>query len=73
MPSDMLIRQWQRDEIEGQLPTVVKHWKRIAQEIGRDGAKLPSSLDDLFREEAGRILDFLAMARSIHEFRLKNT
>jgi hypothetical protein len=73
MPSDMLITQWQRDEIEGQLPTVVKHWKRIAQEIERDGSKLPSSLDDLSREEAGRILDFLAMVRSIHEFRLKNT
>jgi hypothetical protein len=69
----MLITQWQRDEIEEQLPTVVKHWKRIAQEIGRDGSKLPSSLDDFSREEADRILDFLTTARSMHEFRLKNT
>jgi hypothetical protein len=59
METDMLITQWQRDEIERQLPTVVKHWKRIAQEIGGDGSKLPSSLGDFSREEVARILDFL--------------
>jgi hypothetical protein len=67
MEADMLITRSQRAEIEAQLPTVVKHWKRIAQEIGRDGSKLPSSLDDFSREEAGRILDFLTTVRSMHE------
>jgi hypothetical protein len=54
----MFITQWLRDEIVGQLPTVVKHWKRIAQEIERDGSKLPSSLDDFSREEAGESWTF---------------
>jgi hypothetical protein len=60
MEAAMQITQRQNDEIESQLPKLVRHWKRIAQEIGRDGSRLPSSLDDLSREEAARILDFLA-------------
>jgi hypothetical protein len=60
MEAAMQITQRQNDEIESQLPKLVTHWKRIAQEIGRDGSRLPSSLDDLSREEAARILDFLA-------------
>jgi hypothetical protein len=67
----MQITQRQEEELERQLPKLVKHWKRIAQEIGRDGSKLPSSLDDFSREEAGRILDFLTTVRSMHEFSAK--
>ena len=58
--SAMQITQRQSNEIESELPKLVRHWKRIAQEIGRDGSRMPSSLDDLSREEAARILDFLA-------------
>jgi hypothetical protein len=55
----MLITQRQKDEIERQLSMLVKNWKRVAEEIERDGSRLPSSPDDFSREEAGRILDFL--------------
>ena len=56
----MQITQRQSNEIESELPKLARHWKRIAQELGRDGSRMPSSLDDLSREEAARILDFLA-------------
>ena len=65
----MHIIQRQISEIESQLPKLVRHWKRIAQEIGRDGSRIPSSLDDFSREEAGRILDFLVTVHLLREIR----
>jgi hypothetical protein len=60
MDTAMQITQRQKYEMEGQLSKLVRHWKRIAKEIGKDGSRMPSSLDDFSREEAGRILGFLA-------------
>jgi hypothetical protein len=59
----MQITQQQKDQLERQLPKVVKHWKRIAEQIGRSPSRFPNSLERFSREEAGRILDFLMTVR----------
>jgi hypothetical protein len=53
----MQITQRQKDELGGQVPKIVKHWKQIAEQIGRSPHRLPKSLEYLSREEAGRILE----------------
>jgi hypothetical protein len=59
----MQITRQQKDELQRQLPKVVKHWKRIAEHIGRSPSRFPNSLEHFSREEAGRILDFLTTVR----------
>jgi hypothetical protein len=56
----MQITQRQKDELGRQVPKIVKHWKQIAEHIGRSPHGLPKSLEYFSREEAGRMLDFLA-------------
>jgi hypothetical protein len=40
-----------------------KHWKWIAEHIGRSPSRFPNSLERFSREEAGRILDLLTTVR----------
>jgi hypothetical protein len=69
----MQIRQRQKDELGKQLPQIVKHWKQIAEHIGRSPHRLPKSLEYFSREEAGRILDLLATMRVEHRDFLPTT
>jgi hypothetical protein len=69
----MEIAQRQKDELGRQLPEIAKRWKQIAEHIGRSPHRLPKSLEYFSREEAGRILDFLATVRVEHRDFLPTT
>jgi len=56
----MKITQEQKDELEKQLPRIQRHWRRIAEYIGKHPSSVPTCLDDFSSEEAEKISLYLS-------------